>query len=360
MSQNTDITNKENALLKFLNNEPLTSEEWSELEADADAQCYIKEALLLKATMDKAPEADPETAWQAFADRHANHHDEAWKPLSPNKSLWVALWPWMGGLSAVAMLVIAFLLFQPKQVSQDSTALSQKDVYKLWSPKESTKNVGSRMPTLAERGRMQRIIVPSGKDTHVTLPDGSEVWLNQNTVLDYPTKFSQGKREVAVMGEAYFKVKHNKAMPFVVKTGTVETKVLGTEFNVRATSTGAVHVTLLKGSVEVADNGHHKTIVPGEEARVSNGHIAVSVVDTHSVLYWREGIMYFDDVDLREVLIAMGEWYNMSVVCANKEVLQRRLHFMFDRKRPVEEAVKLLREMSQENVIVENNTIFLK
>ena len=76
--------------------------------------------------------------------------------------------------------------------------------------------------------------VPSGKRERITLPDGSEVWLNSGTLLLYPSAFIGQSREIYLVGEGYFKVRKRPEQPFIVRTKAMRVQVLGTEFNLSA------------------------------------------------------------------------------------------------------------------------------
>ena len=105
----------------------------------------------------------------------------------------------------------------------------------------------------------------------------------------------------------------------------------------------------------------NKVIVPGEDAALNvQGEIKVSHVDTNDVACWREGIELFDDVSLRDILVQMGSWYNVSVVCHDDAVLNTHLRYMYDRKQGLEEAVKMLNQISNNKIKLHNNTILVE
>lgn len=97
--------------------------------------------------------------------------------------------------------------------------------------------------------------VPRGGTYNVELSDGTEVFLNAESILRFPNSFEEGTcREIWIDGEAYFKVKRDEAHPFVVHTGNIEVEVLGTEFNLMAYHQNPEeHVTLVRGKVKVKD-----------------------------------------------------------------------------------------------------------
>ena len=94
--------------------------------------------------------------------------------------------------------------------------------------------------------------VPSGKRERITLPDGSEVWLNSGTLLLYPSDFIGDKREIYLVGEGYFKVRKRPEQPFIVRTKAMRVQVLGTEFNLSAYSDQEkITTTLEEGSLKI-------------------------------------------------------------------------------------------------------------
>lgn len=208
--------------------------------------------------------------------------------------------------------------------------------------------------------KMLTITVPEGKDTKIVLADGSEVWLNAGSSLSYPTRFSGSCRRVHLKGEAYFKVSHDARHPFVVEASGWQTKVLGTQFNVRSYSAADTHVTLVEGKVSVNAASSRAVLSPGEDASVVSGRLQVKDVNVDDMVCWRDGIQLFDNASLRDILIQMGSWYNMNVVCRNEKDINARYHFMYDRKESVEKSVEMLRELSKVKLKIEKNTIFVE
>ena len=101
---------------------------------------------------------------------------------------------------------------------------------------------------------MNTITVPAGQRANLTLPDGTNVWLNARSEMRYPAAFTGNKREISLDGEAYFEVTHKGGKPFVVRTDKCNVEVLGTKFNVEAYSDSEDFCTsLMEGSVRVSD-----------------------------------------------------------------------------------------------------------
>ena len=216
---------------------------------------------------------------------------------------------------------------------------------------------------LAPAGKavVHTVVVPEGKDMKLTLSDGTEVWLNANSRLAYPTVFNGRERKVELQGEAYFKVAHDARHPFIVDAGGMLTRVLGTEFNVDASDAKRPHVTLVQGSVKVSKANINKVIVPGEDAAVdAGGGIKVSQVDVNDVACWKDGIELFDNASLRDILMHMGSWYNVNVVCHDDALLDKRLRYMYDRRQGIEEAVKMLNMITNNKIKLQNNSILIE
>ncbi|MBC8035029.1 MAG: FecR family protein [Chitinophagaceae bacterium] len=107
---------------------------------------------------------------------------------------------------------------------------------------------------LKEEDRPNQVTSRNGSKTSVVLPEGTKVWLNAGSRIDYNNDFV-GKREVYLTGEAFFDVKHNADDPFIIHAGNVNIKVLGTSFNVKAyADDDRVETALVKGSVELTTN----------------------------------------------------------------------------------------------------------
>lgn len=150
----------------------------------------------------------------------------------------------------------------------------------------------------------------------ITLPDGTKVWLNAESSLRYPTKFTDKDRYVELQGEGYFEVAHDKAKPFIVASGGQQVKVLGTEFNINSYSNEpAVRTTLVNGRVELLNSRDKATVilVPGQQAKLVNDGFAVNSVDTEPFTAWTSNEFQFKGAALQEVLRQIERWYDVDV-----------------------------------------------
>jgi ferric-dicitrate binding protein FerR (iron transport regulator) len=156
-----------------------------------------------------------------------------------------------------------------------------------------------------------KISVPVGGEYELVLDDGTRVWLNSETTIEYPDTFSDMQRSVCLNGEAYFVVEKDSLRPFVVNTASGNIVVLGTSFNVSAYDDDqAMATTLVSGSVEI-DNLHEKAVlVPGQQAIISNGgnYIDIREVDTDVYTCWIDGSFEFDKMPLEQVAAKLSRW----------------------------------------------------
>lgn len=175
---------------------------------------------------------------------------------------------------------------------------------------------------------------PRGRQFMVTLPDGTEVWLNAESSIRFPLAFSAMERRVEVTGEAFFHVKSMNLpalggrpamkVPFVVNVNKqLDIEVLGTRFNVNAyTNEKAIHTTLEEGIVRVRtiDNQDEPSqaaiLRPGQQASVGNtgnGKMVVQEADMAKVLAWKNGLFNFENVSLADAMLQLERWYDIDV-----------------------------------------------
>lgn len=207
------------------------------------------------------------------------------------------------------------------------------------------------------------LTTPRGKTFKVTLADGTTVWLNAKSSLSYPTRFIGNKRVVTLSGEAYFQVTRNEKMPFYIETQNITTKVLGTEFNIKAYTGSASQVTLVKGKVNVTlrKSKITKQLSPGENLSIDdNDKVTIQNVETDVFYYWKEGYFFFDNTPIVDIMKCIGEWYNMNVVFKNQEVMNHKIHYFCDRTGTIDDALTLFNNIGKAHAWVDGSTIFIK
>lgn len=208
----------------------------------------------------------------------------------------------------------------------------------------------------------QTITVPNGHIAKLILPDGTRVWLNNQSSLIYPNSFSTGKpRQVRLQGEAYFEVARNEQQPFIVECDRLQTLVLGTSFNIRSYEGTAPCVTLVSGSVSVQAGNRSVVLKPSQSATLHEGkRLQVVESDTEQATCWREGLFYFDDRSMHDVLIEMGRWYNMDVLILSDARLSDHIHFRGERDWTPTEMAAHLSMLSHRQISIEDGAIIVR
>lgn len=208
------------------------------------------------------------------------------------------------------------------------------------------------------------VAVPRGKDCNITLPDGTKVWLNAESKLEFPQTFSKAHRIVKLCGEAYFDVPHNKKCPFIVKTDKLVTTVTGTAFNICAyATTTRPEVVVVDGSVKVTNNKatRSQNLHQGQMAGLNEqGAFLLSNVDTYPYTQRKDGFFYFDNKTLLDIMVELGRWYNKTVIFENEEAMNIRLHFVAERDETLRQIIENLSEMDGIGIATKDNEIIVK
>ena len=171
---------------------------------------------------------------------------------------------------------------------------------------------------------MQTITVPAGQRVNLDLPDGSNVWLNAGTRMQYPVSFMKDKREVILDGEAYFEVARNEKCPFVVRTHAMDIEVLGTKFNVEAYSKKAVfEASLMQGKIRVKSPHNEKTAVvllPNYKTTLKDGRLVVHKIDDYNVYRWKEGLYCFKSKPFTQIMEDLERYYDLKIQVDKKSI----------------------------------------
>ena len=185
----------------------------------------------------------------------------------------------------------------------------------------------------SETTEMHTLLIPRGGEFHMELADGTQVWLNSESKLTYPARFTGGTREVAMEGEVCFQVAKNEAQPFIVRTGGMAVKVLGTVFNVDAyPDNGRIATTLVEGKVEIQAGDEKQTLLPDQQAVLEKGKgIEVKKVYAEDYISWIGGVFHFTEASLEEIMQKLSRWYNFEFFFANADV--KDAHFTLNIRR---------------------------
>jgi hypothetical protein len=161
------------------------------------------------------------------------------------------------------------------------------------------------------------ITTPKGGQYQVILPDGSFVMLDAASSITYPSAFTGKKREVQLMGQAYFEVAKDPAKPFRVNVDNKQQiEVLGTHFNIQAyQDDGNIKTTLLEGSVKLVYSNKQAILKPGQMAINDPGKsLLIKEADIYEVMAWKNNLFIFNNENIKSIMKRLARWYNVDVV----------------------------------------------
>ena len=173
--------------------------------------------------------------------------------------------------------------------------------------------------------------IPRGAEYFIVLSDGTKIWLNSDSKLKYPVKFSKTERAVELSGEAYFEVSKDANKPFRVSSGAQIVEVLGTQFNISSyKDEDLIYTTLVEGKVKVfTENNPELTqnLTPGFQTYMyrESGDISIRKVDVSEFTAWKDGEFYFKNKTLYEMMQVLSRWYNIETVFKNED--RKNIHF---------------------------------
>jgi len=179
------------------------------------------------------------------------------------------------------------------------------------------------------------IEAPLGSKTKLYLPDGTLVWLNAGSSIQYGQTFGAKNRKVTFRGEGYFEVTKNKRIPFQIETPEVVVTVLGTKFNFRNYADDhEVSVTLLEGMVCVGCNDANNSsycLKPNQQAIYDKKlkTTKITSVDAKSASIWIQGYLFFNEERLSDIAKALERNYNVNVIISDSTLLECRFYGNF-------------------------------
>lgn len=202
-----------------------------------------------------------------------------------------------------------------------------------------------------------------GELKYLLLPDGTKVWLNVASTLEFPPSFNGKTREVKLTGEAYFDVMHAADQPFLIHTGHVVTQVLGTAFNIKAyPGQPDVIVSVQRGKVQVSKNDQvMATLTKGQEVKVVTTAEEATVSETKeaNVAAWTNGRLIYESRSIGDILSDMERTYNVAIILKDSSILADTLTTSFRRDIGVEDALKIICNAIDLTLSKENDSYIL-
>lgn len=167
------------------------------------------------------------------------------------------------------------------------------------------------------------LTVPNRGFFQLTLSDGTKVWLNAGSTLQFPSRFEK-ERTVKLTGEGYFEVVKDPAKPFKVSLPEASIMVLGTRFNVKNyTDEDQAVITLLQGKIETNASNRQLELSPGQEIRITKNVMKkINEADTVAAIGWKNGFFEFHDAPIPEIMKQIERWYGVRVIFAENNNLE--------------------------------------
>lgn len=186
----------------------------------------------------------------------------------------------------------------------------------------------------------------SGIVQKVTLPDGTIINLNTCSRLTYPENFSGKSREVFLDGEAYFDVAHDKSHPFIVRAGELKIRVLGTKFNVNAsTLVPQITATLIEGSIEAATGKKNILMKPNQQLKydTSSGRVSLTELTNASrEIRWTQNVWVLSDTPLLDICQRLEQQFNIKIIIMNDELIGKSFTGEFYTNESLESILKTM------------------
>jgi transmembrane sensor len=199
-----------------------------------------------------------------------------------------------------------------------------------------------------------------GSKTALVLPDGSKVWLNAGSTLTYSRDYATTLREVSLSGEAFFDVVKNAARPFIIHTGKMDIKVLGTAFNVKCyPEEKRTETSLIRGSIEITLKNRPEKIVlkPNEKITIADeetvavpapgnkkpaapaqpiitlGYLTREPVNNEVIeTSWVDNRLIFNNETFEDIAVKMERWYAVKISFGNEKLKQKRFTGIFEKE----------------------------
>lgn len=215
-----------------------------------------------------------------------------------------------------------------------------------------------------KRSATEDVAVQNIKETNrrIALPDGSVVWLNTNSIIEYPSSFGNTSRIVSLKGEAFFDIKKS-SKAFIVTTDNLQIHVKGTKFNVQAyKNEPSVQTTLEEGKVELHLKGTDEFYImePGDQITLDKdlNNVTVKKVDPDNFTAWKEEQLVFDNTPLGDVIAKLENRYRANISAAGIIASRERLTMTIEDE-SLDEALELIQLSSHLKMKKEKNQIIL-
>ena len=232
-----------------------------------------------------------------------------------------------------------------------------QDIVLLNDGKISNKN-GEVVLDEAKASVQNTLVVPAAHFFALSLNDGTKVWVNANSELQFPSQFAGAERVVKLKGEAYFEVAKDAKKPFIVESNGAKIKVLGTHFNVNS-YTQQLRASLLEGRIAVSNGIEEKIIFPGQQARVLETKMMVSPANLTKDVAWKNNVFLFKADNIVQIAQQLKNWYDLEISFANDVSLTQTYTGEIKRDAKLSEVLKMLEYVSNLDFRINQNKLLI-
>ncbi|GHS90738.1 anti-sigma factor [Bacteroidia bacterium] len=253
---------------------------FSFISNDANREKYIQWEKEWQSSKEKEPLVDKE--WQLLQNRIRTRENMTKKTIF-NRT--IPFWRKIAVAAAIALLLI-------------------------------TTAVGVHEWTIRNNREIFTVEVPMGEKSKLYLPDGSSVWINAGSRIQYSSLFNVRNRTIALTGEAYFEVEKQNDKPFIVKLHDYDIEVKGTKFNVSSYENEKYAVTtLMEGAISLRYNGKEFDMKPGETMLIDVQEKTLRLQQSNTTQYhsWTEDRIEFDEITLKDLFNRLSRQYNVQI-----------------------------------------------
>lgn len=207
---------------------------------------------------------------------------------------------------------------------------------------------------------LHKIEVPRGGTYFLHLADGTKVWLNAESEMEFPTAFIGEERVVSLTGEAYFEVAKDPSKPFLVKVNGTIVEAVGTAFNINTHwKQGQVKTILTEGEIKVSEGKIVKFVQEGYASVSGGGAVNIEKADLEEALAWKDGYFYFNGKNLKEIMEEIARWYNVDLKF-EMNVSEERYKGGIKRTESIESVCRMIEGLSGVNLEVKNRTLLVR
>lgn len=198
-----------------------------------------------------------------------------------------------------------------------------------------------------EQIAMREILNPPGQRSRIVLPDSSAVYLGAGSRITFPEQFEANSREIALEGEAFFEIARDPKKPFIVHTGKVQTRVLGTSFKMDAFRNHPLTVAVATGKVRVDDYTGQKSkslaiLTPGQKITYDQGVVKTGTTEIEEINGWKAARLVFHNQSLKEITTELERWYNVEISFEHKEKAKEKISVVLQADVPLNKIMKIL------------------